>query len=378
MKTLSLLTAALLLTSVLSAQLTFEFTTENTTPEVEAAMEFAAETWGPYLNSEVPVKIYVAWLPLTGSTLGMTLPNIRANFEGAPEPDTWYPTTLANAITGVEQNPDEADMLLLMNSNFNYYLGTDGNPGPGQQDFVSVFMHEMVHGLGGLSLGNVDADDLGSFGSQTAEDLPIPFLPFPFPDLDSLPAIWDHFLVDLGGTSLLDTLTYPQPSVELGDAFTSQHVYFNGPLAVAANDGVNVRMYAPLTYASGSSLHHFNESTFPASNENALFTPQAGAGEVHHQPGPILMGALEDIGWSTNEVIVSTAELSSDNMLAYPNPAQNRLTVTGAQNASYPLLDASGRQVMTLNSGSNDVSALTAGMYLLMSPSGAQRVSISR
>lgn len=367
MKSILPLLTLLFFSSSVGAQLNFDITTEGTTPEVEAAIEYAADIWGQYLNSDVTVKLQVAWVPLGAGTLGATLPNMRLNYPGTPEPDFWYPTSLANAISGAEQNVGEADMAIFMNSDFDYYLGTDGNPGPGQHDFVTIFLHEMVHGLGGLSLGNV-VENTGSFGTQTSADLPFPVTPFPFPELEELPSIWDLYMVDLDGTPALDESAYPQPSEDLADLFTGQQLYFNGPLAVAANDGNDVRLYAPLTYASGSSLHHFNESTFAPSSDNALFTPQAGAGEVHHQPGPILMGALEDIGWTTNEVIVGIETWTHPAIGAFPNPCTDKVTIT-VDSPEYALwlTDASGRQIRSLNAGVNTISDLPSGMYLVTS-----------
>jgi len=37
---------------------------------------------------------------------------------------------------------------------------------------------------------------------------------------------------------------------------------------------------------------------YPAGNPNSLMTPQIGAREAIHDPGPITRGIFEDIGWS--------------------------------------------------------------------------------
>jgi hypothetical protein len=356
-------------------QVTFDVTTTGTSPEMDDAIEYAIDIWGQYLNSEVPIKIHVIYSDqLPNGTLGYCIPNARKNFTAAPYEDIWYATSLANSIAGFEVNPGELDMEIRIGTTINYYLGTDGDPNPGQYDFVSVFLHEVVHGLGGLSLGNkVGAE--GSFGTTTAADLLPIEVSWPFPDLEELPMIWDVFLVNDEDQALLDTALFPNPSNELGSEFTSQQIYFNGAGAVAGNDGVLPRMYAPISFQSGSSLHHFNESTFPSSSDNALFTPSIGSVEVHHSPGPILLGALEDIGWSVN-MDVGVEDLAESRLTLYPNPSNGNLFIDAFDtDIDIDLVDLSGQIVQNnLQSGYNDLASLSPGMYLLVGAVNGQNI----
>src|SRR5690625_3463604 len=71
----------------------------------------------------------------------------------------FYPIALANALAGRDMDPGEPDIDLSFNSavdnnplclgdSVNFYYGYDGNP-PGQDvDFLTVAIHELIHGLG--------------------------------------------------------------------------------------------------------------------------------------------------------------------------------------------------------------------------------------
>ncbi|MEO1711980.1 MAG: hypothetical protein AAFU60_01475, partial [Bacteroidota bacterium] len=276
---------------------TFEFTPNISNPELDAAMQYAGEIWGTYLQSEVPIKVNVFFTPVDLGFLGLAVPNGRKGFSGAPEPEFWYPTSLANSLAGIELNPGEADMdLLLPNIGVvDWYLGLDGNPGNSQYDFVSVFLHEIGHGLGILSLANVE-DELGSFG-MVGEEQFAPYVPsFPFPEQEGIPGIYDTYLVT--GTGAVIITDFMNNSADLEGVFTSNSVFFDGPASRAANNGEAVRIYAPGSYSFGSSITHINENTYPSSSGNALMTPTIGQGEVEHEPGPIVLGMLSDIGWN--------------------------------------------------------------------------------
>ncbi|MEO0779999.1 MAG: hypothetical protein AAF146_25790, partial [Bacteroidota bacterium] len=157
-----LVCCSLLLSGLRAQPATFEVTTSNSPPGAEAAIEFATNIWSQFLTSEVPIKIQVNFIQFPGF-LGLSLSNGRKNFPGAPIADRWYPLSLVNAMCGTPINDDDPDMEIYMTTLTNWYFGTDGNPGPNQQDFVSVFLHEIGHSLGMTSLCNVEGGE-GSFG----------------------------------------------------------------------------------------------------------------------------------------------------------------------------------------------------------------------
>ena len=182
---------------------------------------------------------------------------------------------LANQITGADQDPGNADISAIFNSDVDtpavltgadFYYGTDSNPGS-NIDFVSVVLHEMGHGLGFVSLIN---SGTGAWFSG-------------FPD------IFGRQLTRVPGGDF-DTMTDAQRLA----ALTSNQVYWKGSHVVAAHGG-QIQMYAPNPYQSGSSISHWDPSNFP----NLLMEPSYwGATQSIDRTKE----AFKDMGWSFTSV----------------------------------------------------------------------------
>lgn len=334
--------------SALGQTATFEITYQNSTPEIEAAVDYATGLWGQYLISNVPIKIHVniTQVPLF---LGVSLSNAQKNFPNAPMQDVWYPTSLANAMANMELNPGESDMEITMGA-ANWYFGTDGNPASNQQDFVSVFLHEVCHSLGIVSLSNKENAE-GTFGEVSPSDLGIIPSSFTFSDLESLPGIFDIYLINGAGNSLVDTMLFPNGSATLGGQLTSNNLFFNGDSAVAAYGGFPARIYAPSTFTLGSSCSHLDEMTYN-STPNSMMTPFSAAGDVMHNPGPIIIGALYDIGWNQYDHPPSATQnpiAPSLQVSASPNPFTNQTTL------SYTLEENADLQIKIFNQKSQQI-----------------------
>ncbi|HEX9658206.1 MAG TPA: hypothetical protein VGB89_14980, partial [Bacteroidota bacterium] len=168
----------------------------------QAAFQFAVDIWSQLVVSSVPIRVKANWVPLGPGVLGSAGANgLVRDFAGAPQPGTWYPMGLAEKLAGGAINhPDSADINANFSSAFsNWYFGTDGNPGSGQFDFVSVVLHELGHGLGFFGSMTVSSGQ-GSWGLGSG---------FPF--------IYDRFAQNGSGQSLLNTSLFPNPSVALGN-----------------------------------------------------------------------------------------------------------------------------------------------------------------
>ena len=152
---------------------------------------------------------------------------------------------------------------------------------------MSVVLHEIGHSLnfaGGMRYGNTSCGNpnYGCWGySQTPP----------------LPNIYDRFTEDGSGQSLIDTAVYANFSTALGDALKGGNLYFDGPKARFANGGNPVKIYAPGTWASGSSYSHLDYATY-AGGANALMVYAIGSATAIHSPGPVARGILEDVGWT--------------------------------------------------------------------------------
>ncbi len=133
--------------------------------DAQTAFNYAVGIWAEYLDSSAPIVIEACWSNMgSGSILGHggAIGNF-INFAGAPLANTFYPAALANDMSGVDINDayygsGTPEIAVTFNSvRTNWYHGTDGNPGSGNIDFVSVVLHEICHGLG--FLGTMDYDD---------------------------------------------------------------------------------------------------------------------------------------------------------------------------------------------------------------------------
>jgi len=347
----------------------FNVTYNGFTPQAQTAFQYAANRWSGILQSSVPIKVNAYFIPLLPGMLGITFPNGRRDFNGAPLPNTWYATSLANAITGTEQNPGESDFDLYLNASAAWYFDTAGAVPSSQYDFVSVAMHEMCHGFGFVSLAK-KTGTVGSFGLLQATDFAPLTTTFPWPDLDTLPSVYDRLLVKNTGAKLD---TFPNPSTALGAALTSNNVYIAGTYAVLANNDLKPRAYAPVTFSLGSSTSHLNESTYPAGNANEMMTPDGTPGNANHDPGPVALGVLRDIGWHLNPALSSYIPATTNTFRVFPNPTQDVLTVTGLKTLNpmeVCIRDLTGRIVLT---GANyrsgdalDVSSLRPGFYYVV------------
>ena len=207
---------------------------------------------------------------------------------------------------------------------------------------------------------------IGSFGMLDSSSTAPLIASFPFPELQGLLSIWDIHLINGSGQQIADTLLFPNLSSALGDQFESNDIFFSGANATTANGGYQPKIFAPSVYESGSSLQHFDESTFLNASGNSLLTPYFYNNEVEHSPGTILIGTLIDIGWNAN--FVSIEEKESFFKL-FPNPVTNILNIKNHYDdeTTLKLYDLSGRLVLVNKFSKSlqlDLSNLLPGMYV--------------
>jgi hypothetical protein len=246
----------------------------NNFPEwSKAQVQAAVDVWAANFESKVPIYIEATWGRAPSfEILGSARPgNYFSNFSGAPDPSLWYPSALANALAGKDLDGDSPEMFITINSLASWYQGGASGPSKSEYDLQSVILHEMAHGLGFLSTNSYD--DFFGYGSI---DQPTPF---------------DAYVQTGDGRRLSDL---PSPSLELGEALTSKLVW-SGPQGIAANGGVKPLLFSPKEYEDGSSISHLDEDTFASSGSDAVMTPRLLAGEVFHDPGPLLLAMMQDL-----------------------------------------------------------------------------------
>ena len=246
----------------------------NNFPEwTKIQVQAAIDTWAENFESKVPIYIDATWGRSSSfSVLGSARPgSYFANFSGAPDPSLWYPSALANALAGKDLDGDNPEMVITVNSLASWYRGGSNGPSKSEYDLQSVILHEMAHGLGFLS-----TDSFDNFFGYGSIDQPTPY---------------DAYVQTGDGRRLSDL---PSPSLELGEALTAKLVW-SGAQGIAANGGVKPLLYTPKVYEDGSSVSHLDEATFASSGPNAVMSPNLDAGEIFHEPGPLLLAMMQDL-----------------------------------------------------------------------------------
>ena len=355
------------------AELTATFNliyTSSVPADARESMQFAADVWGSYLQSDVPIRVEIDWRDEEDDRLLASAgpSTIVRDFSGAPERQTWYPVALAEALFGDTINaPDEADIVVVVNSTANWYYGTDGNTPRNRIDLATVFMHEMGHGLGILS----SVDSIGT------DSVIIGY--------DNRFLIYDTFLETPPGRQLTDIEEFNNPSQELLAAIIDE-LDFGGEKAVEKNDGELVPLFAPETFDVGSSVSHLEESVYRTGTINALMTPSLASGEAIHDPGPVTLGIMFDLGWPLSfEASVATHEIVAGRLGVYPNPASGSFTLELGDVLSPTVAilyapdgrEASRQDISGQYGGTARVSVdhLAPGIYTLFVPDGDRAFS---
>jgi uncharacterized repeat protein (TIGR01451 family) len=281
--------------------------------QAQTAFLFAANVWASQLQSSVPIVVDACFSQDLGQgVLGAAGPTTFAqNFANAPNANTFYPIALANALAGSDRNGTDPEMVASFNSKFPFYYGTDGNTPRGTVDFVSVVMHEIGHGLGFSGSMEVGSG-VGSWG------------------FGGRMFIYDRFTQNAASQQLTNLGIFANPSAALAAALQSNGVFFNAPNASAANGG-RVPLYAPTVWEDGSSYSHLAESF--NNTANALMTYALSGNESIHDPGPVTLGMLRDLGWQLQNTSTTDLALShtvDTNPAAAGKDAVFTMTVTNS------------------------------------------------
>ena len=252
-------------------------------PEAKDAFEYAVSIWESIIESDMPIRMKADWRSMSNNVLGSCGPEeYYSNFNDAPEEDRYYPVAIAEKIANEELNGvTRDDIVATFNKNITWYFGTDGNTPDSLYDFVTVVLHEIGHGLGFTGFFHVDGD-IGSYGYNKMGDA----------------TSYDALVEKSGGKQLVNPAFFDNASNELKKALEASVLFANSPVAMAANNGVKPRLYAPSEFDDGSSIYHLNDGTYPSGSENSLMTHAIGKGEAIHDPGPLTRGMMEDIGWT--------------------------------------------------------------------------------
>lgn len=338
---------------------TFIVSYSGFTPEAQAAFQYAVDIWANLIESPVPIRINAVWQALAPNTLGSAAPAYYREFAGVPEnpfAKVLYPAALFEKLSGFSPIfAATADI----DTNFNrgrtdWYFGTDGNTPSNQFDLVTIVLHELGHGLGMLGF-NFENGGLGYIrreingqsifldGSSEYASVYDTYVQANNQQDNAITPILDQ----AGGSELLG---FPEASSRMLTAFQRPSLSCNSPLAIQENGGLEAPLlYAPSSYAGGSSYSHWDENEFN-NTPNALMTPFAARGEAIHDPGTITLGFMQDMGWSLCQESLSVESFDVESVEVSPNPFTSAITikVTNGQASDYTvgLFDINGREIL--------------------------------
>lgn len=291
-----LIAISLLCAFSLSAMADIQVTYNGFTAEQQTAFEAAVAIWEPLLNSSVPIKINARFQQVPGFVT-LFIPNMIRNYAGAPQTNLWYCTALANALTGTELNPGEADMdiIVIPNPGNDWYFGVDGACPASNYDFVTEMFKAVAYGLGYMPSFYIQ-QGYGSYGMLNPSVLGLT-TSFPWEDMQGQPAQYDTFVVNTSGQHLTDTGLFPNPSPALNSQLTGGNLRFDGDFAMEFGGNT-----MPVLYAGAFNLARtarLNGSTYQ-DTENFPGVPTGILGGGWRFPAPIVLGILKDLGWTLN------------------------------------------------------------------------------
>jgi len=278
----------------------FRVTYTGFTDEARAAFQYAVDIWNSLIRSPVPIWIDATFTDFGGYEDGRIIFGAAqpAAWKSPSALNVWFVDALADQRAGRDLADGEPDIITRFNSHedVNWYFGTDGSTPSGKVDFVSTVVHEIAHGLGFFSAAREENISTWTFSPSSKRGKLKSGKP-------ELPHIYDFFVVNGSGMAITE---FHDPSTHLLEQFTSNNLFWSGVKGVAANGGGRPQLHAPGTWDAGSGYAHLDEVLFPAGDVNSLMTPYLDKQEAIHDPGPIALGMLEDMGWTINKAPVFT------------------------------------------------------------------------
>jgi len=238
--------------------------------QFQSVFNTAVNIWSELLlDITVPIVVHAHWTPISNEyVLGAAGPLYLYLYE-----DRFYSDAQINQLTGIDQSPDEEDIIMYINSDFigTWYFGdlTSDNTPSGQHDLLTVILHELGHGLGIVGL----ITDSGYSGDKTHI------------------YIYDSMLLDDYNNYIINEQTIVNNDLLLNTLRNTNNIYFKN----------TATLYHPATFNAGSSMYHLDEHTYIAGNINALMSPQLNAGERILTPGPITIEIMSAMGWNTRD-----------------------------------------------------------------------------
>ncbi len=268
--------------------------------EAKDAVQAAANIWESHLLIDIPIVIEVTYEEFEG--------------EDAPLAQARTPSycrrycvaaSLFNQTEGRDRSPGEPEMVVEIGDRSDWYFGLDGNPPEGKIDLVEIVLHEIGHGLG--FIGGLDLPEDFDEENPTAE----------YYEDEGRRYLFSWFLWTREHGWLYDREDVANPSGELYQAATGHKLFWGHedwnssrgmPLRGVRANGGPIMMWAPSGEFAGTGSH-MDKDAYPHGTRDSLMTPSASRGSALHDPGPVVLGMLYDLGWELKERAVDPLDV---------------------------------------------------------------------
>ena len=239
---------------------------------------FAANIWGGFLDTNVPIVINSQFNSLTpcstsGGVLGSAgTTSISRDFPNAPLANTWYPTALAAKLSGADRNGTTAEINATFNSDIDtgclgsgtrFYYGLDNTTPSNTVNLLVVLLHEMGHGLGFQSFVN------GATGQYAGSDTQGRFA-------DVFTRLMYDRTTGKNWSQMTDAERVTSSTNAGNVLFDGANVRIASAFLTAGRETSTgrVQLYTPAAYEAGSSISHWDVSAAP----NLLMEPNINRG----------------------------------------------------------------------------------------------------
>jgi len=272
----------------------------NLTGSAHAATLYALNIWSEHLKGTVPVNINVMFATnLPSNVLGRSWGT--PHFWN-PDTETWYDPALGKQLAGFNYAPTQMDIRLEMNEHFNWHFSTTTETPFSRFDWATVMLHEITHGLGFGSIIRSDGRYVYSINDTQGA----------FTDF---PCIFTRQLYQgHTGANLTSFDATQRAFIIVSDLLFAGS---EGSYLLAANNGIRARMFAPVEWRAGSSVHHWD----PSVNFETFMTPSIAAGQRLHRISDREIAIMRDMGWIIveNETNIPEIEQTPRTPIAFFN-----------------------------------------------------------
>jgi hypothetical protein len=316
-----------------------------------AVFNRAADILNATFDIAVTVNVNSSFDPLFCDTNSATLGSAgAADYEFINDGSEWtvYADALANQLQGSDVTPAATEINAQFNSGIGnpgclqssgWYLGFDDPAGSGNS-LLSVVLHEIMHGMGFLSLLASD----GSSGATVSGN----YVYDPYSKL----------LYDATQGARVTTLNQSQRAAA---TINNGNLVWDGAQTNAQlngfSAGVNsdrMQMYAPTSYTPGSSVSHFDTAATP----NEIMEPQYT--EFLDDAG-LAKYLLADIGW--------TLAATANSAPVMGTITAKTLNEDGTLNVTLSATDADGDSLTySITSATTELGASISGTTLTITP----------